>query len=432
MSCDATVATATDDRAFQGQSVGTTRIVAALDGSQDVELRDLRVLPNPTDTVAVLTAPISFGRVSSQLTSAARATLEAKVARLRANPTVRLDVAIREVDAFATRVPITRERTDAITGFFTAAGIASDRIVVRSERLDYQSRDRFCGPPVASYATFTPAEPRLIVNTPPDTSPTRSTPATTVPNRVATTTPPRRPPTTRRTPVAPAVTPNDAAETPQVQQGPEQVANQPAQAPPPLNQPVGGVADSVQLNAPVVGYGATGARAVRGDSGEAPAAMRARMALRSERRLRVAPPTRALLLSNMRAGTYAFAPPRELIRAQGSDYKLPLSLSEERTNNFEFEIHDVSGVKYVSGFVEPQVASSLQRTFFSSPPAFTLLSSATSSATCPIEIPLTSVTAPAFVTSPAPALEITIRPRTKDEPYVPRSVPGCRTAARAS
>ena len=64
VSCDQTVATEMSDRSFRGQGVGTTRIVSALDRSEAVELRDLRVDSNPSDTLAVLTAPISFGQSS--------------------------------------------------------------------------------------------------------------------------------------------------------------------------------------------------------------------------------------------------------------------------------------------------------------------------------------------------------------------------------
>lgn len=498
LSCDASVATEMADRSFTGQAAGNTRIVSALDGSGEVELRELRVEANPSDTLAVLTAPINFERTSSQLSSVARATLSAKASRLVSDPAISLEAAIRETDALATRVPITRQRTDAITGLFAKAGIASYRVVVRAETLDYQSNDEYCQSPVRSNVTFAPIRTSLIARTigdsasrqamqamlvvmpsvvgmdtlaairvlrarslsytivspsggstrgnrilaqlpragtrlnkgararltlagaqpargsAGDTTSTRgySTPGN---NSVQQQSPVQRRPIQSQTAIDSA-----SGKTPRTQE-PYQAPNQSPNAKPAAPSGLGVAVDS------------SGSRGAAGDASETSVAIRARADLRDERMLKPAPVSRSGIdaIGPMPVGTYAFASPSALIATveKGDEKNLPVRV--RRTASADFEIHNVNGVSYVAAFVDPKVASALRSSYFSSLGQLELLPTATRSATCPVEIPLSSLRAPKYVTSPTQALRVTIQPRTKDEPYVPRRVTGCPSAVMA-
>ena len=211
-----------------------------------------------------------------------------------------------------------------------------------------------------------------------------------------------------------------------MQQRPNQVANQAKQGP--GQAQTAASIDSVATSA----YGSPAPRRVAGDTAEGRAAMQARLELRDERGLKLAPVDRGGVnaIGPMPRGTYAFTSPRELMQAVAND-TTSLPVRVRRGDSFDFEIHNVNGVRYVTGFVQPQVASSLQRTYFSSGTNLELFSTAAGTATCPIEIPLSSLRAPSFVDSPTPLLKVTIQPRTKDEPYVPRRVVGCPSGVMA-
>ena len=445
LSCDASVATATNGRAVQAQSAGTTRLLSDLGTSEGVEQRVLRVEANPDDTLAVLTAPINFARTSSQLSRAAIATLNSKVARMRTNPAIRLNVAIRETDASSTRVPLTIPRSDAIIGFFESSGIARDRIAVSAEALDYQSRDRYCVSPVLSNATFTPTFTPLIAD---------RTTGTSFSGRSAVLS--ARPPVFRpdvRTQVAgsarpvasksrrPATTPiRDSASSqggPQaspIQKGVTQVPNQAIQAqqgPYQASNQASNAAPAAPSNLGVTGYGGT-PRGAAGDAPETSSALQARTDLRDERLLKPAPADTTGAVRSMPAGTYAFASPNALIATieKGDEKSLPAQA--RRTASADFEIHNVGGVSYIAAFVDPKVASALRSSYFSSLGLLELRPTAGGSASCPVEIPLSSLRSPKFVTSPAQALLVTIQPRTKDEPYIPRRVSGCPSGVQAN
>jgi len=91
-----------------------------------------------------------------------------------------------------------------------------------------------------------------------------------------------------------------------------------------------------------------------------------------------------------------------------------------------------AAISYIAAFVDPKVASALRSSYFSSLGLLELRPTAGGSASCPVEIPLSSLRSPKFVTSPAQALLVTIQPRTKDEPYIPRRVSGCPSGVQAN
>lgn len=446
LSCDASVAMTTSGRAVQAQGAGSTRIVSGLGINEEVEQRELRVDANPDDTLAALIASINFARTSSQLSRTAIATLNSKVARMRANPAIRLNVAIRETDAFSTRVPLTRQRSDAITGFFASAGIASDRVVVRTEPLDYQSRDRYCMSPVLSNAAFAATFTPLIAD--------RTTGASLSGRRpVLSATPPvvrpdariqvagPRPIVTKSKSSRPATAPirdssssRGAQDVGPIQKGAAQLSNQVTQAQQGPNQAPNqapNAAPAPPSNLGATGYGST-PRGAAGDAPETSPAIQARSDLRDERVLKAAPADSTGAVRSMPAGTYAFASPNALIAAieKGDGTNLPTQA--RRTVSADFEIHNVDGVGYVAAFVDPKVASALRSSFYSSSLGqLQLLPTAIGAATCPVEIPLSSLRSPKFVTSPAQALLVTIQPRTKDQPYIPRRVSGCPSGVEA-
>jgi hypothetical protein len=154
--------------------------------------------------------------------------------------------------------------------------------------------------------------------------------------------------------------------------------------------------------------------------------------LREERVLKPAPADSTGAVRSMPAGTYAFASPNALIAAIEKSDGTNLPTQARRTVSADFEIHNVDGVGYVAAFVDPKVASALRSSFYSSSLGqLQLLPTAIGAATCPVEIPLSSLRSPKFVTSPAQALLVTIQPRTKDQPYIPRRVSGCPSGVEA-
>ena len=199
-----------------------------------------------------------------------------------------------------------------------------------------------------------------------------------------------------------------------------------AQYPPSNQAPLPNAPSSVG----VTGYGAGARKGAAGDAPEPSRTMQARAELRDERMLKLAPADSTGVVGPMPDGTYAFAAPNALIATveKGDENNLPVNV--RRTANADFEIHNVNGVKYIAAFVDPKVASALRGSFFSSLGQLGLSPTATGSATCPVEIPLSSLRAPRYVAS-TQTLQVTIQPRTKDEPYVPRRVTGCPSAVMA-
>jgi len=409
LSCDQAVATEMDDGSVRGQGVGTTRIVSILGGNANVELRELRVEANATDTLAVLTAPISFRQGSPVLTSAALKTLATKVEWMRARPNTRLYVKVRETDESTIRPPTTIARRAEIAGYFAKAGIASDRVVVSSSTLSYEGNDRFCAARVPSFATFAQSTPPLVAI---NTVGTGSR----IPNAAI------RPPRPVLTAVRPTGRVADSARNPtsvQPQPNPRQDQS-PNQAPLP-NAP---------SNAGVIGYGTGAQRGSAGDAPEPPPTKQARAELRDERMLKLAPADSTGVVGPLPEGTYAFAAPNALIATVEKNDETNLPASVHRTGSADFEIHNVNGVRYVAAFVDLKVALALRGGYLDSLGQLGLSPTATGSATCPVEIPLSSLRAPKYVTSTR-TLQVTIQRRTKDEPYVPRSVTACPSGVQA-
>jgi hypothetical protein len=440
LSCDASVALPSKDGAFHGEAAGSTLIISALNGGRFVEIRRLDVKANPADTLTALTAPINFERTSSRLSSAALATLSVKVARMRAHPDLVLEATIHETDAVATRAPITRQRADALTAFFVKAGVASNRIVVLTTKLDYQAHDKLCANGfVRSHVTFTPASAQAIARTPNDGNrPIRPATTASLPRSAGAKRP--RTSTAARDSASASGVSAQAKESIRPQ---SPVQKDPAQAPP--TDSGSSKADQVQQgpysapNAPAprskLSAAAYAERTRVGGAGDAPetsAAIRARADLRDERLLKPAPADSTGAVDAMPAGTYAFASPNVLIAIVEKGDGASVPGQARRTASADFEIHNVDGVRYIAAFVDQKVASALRSSFYSSSLGqLQLLPTATGAATCPVEIPLSSLRSPKFVTSPAEALFVTIQPRTKDQPYIPLRVSGCPSGVEA-
>jgi hypothetical protein len=316
-------------------------------------------------------------------------------------------VELREMDASFTRLPLTSRRTAAITGYFAKAGIASDRVVVSSSTLAYQGNDRFCAARVPSYATFAQSTPPLVAINTVGRDSSRISPAAI-----------RRPPRPVLTAVRPTGRVADSARS----------GTSGAPRPNPVQKrPIPAGVDSALS---VTGYGTGAQSGSAGDAPEPSRTIQARAELRDERLLKLAPADSTGVVSTMPVGTYAFAAANALIATVEKGDEANLPVRERRIANSYFEIHNVNGVKYVAAFVDPKVALALQGGSSSSLGQLGLSPTATGSATCPVEIPLSSLRAPKYVTS-TQTLQVTIQPRTKDEPYVPRRVTGCPSAVMA-
>ena len=173
-------------------------------------------------------------------------------------------------------------------------------------------------------------------------------------------------------------------------------------------------------------------RGAAGDAPEPSRTMQARAELRDERMLKRAPADGdSVSVGPMPEGTYAFASPNALIATveKGDEKNLPVTRAPDRQRRLRDPQRRRRQVRRRVRRSEGRDGTSRQLLLFAGaarasrrPPI--------GAATCPVEIPLSSLRAPKFVTS-AQTLRVTIQPRTKDEPYVPRRVTGCPSAVMA-